>query len=119
MNKIKFILLLILSNSCSPLIENGIIVEIENNSKLSVIGVQFYTTEKLITLDFDKIKPEETMSGFLSMKNNKSDGGYVLDFIGANGEKEHTVVGYYTNGGSLDRKVKFTIETKKTLVKFD
>ena len=52
------------------------------------------------------------------MTKNKSDGSYSLRFTRANGKKEVSVVGYYTNGGSLDKWVVFNVKKDSTFVKF-
>ena len=58
------------------------------------------------------------MTEFLSMKKNKSDGAYSLTFNRANGKKEISGGGYYTNGGSLDHWVDFNIKKDTTIVNF-
>ncbi|WP_338359021.1 hypothetical protein [Yeosuana marina] len=70
-------------------------------------------------LEFDKIEPNQTVERFLDMTNNqKGDGAYGLIFERENGKKEQTVGGYYTNGGSLDRKVECEIKNDTILMKF-
>ena len=96
---------------------NGIKFKIENNSEQTISNVKFYTSEKLIISEFDKIKPNETISDFLSMKNNKSDGEYIMEFTRENGIKEKSNGGYYTNGGALDRWIEFDVKSDTTFVK--
>jgi len=122
-NKLLYFLmvfiLLLTSNSCHLIGRgNGIDFEIKNNSELPITNVKFYTTEKLKIVEFDKIEPNERVSDFLSMTYNKSDGAYVLEYTRSDGKKENYRDGYYTNGGALDRWVKFNIESDTALVKF-
>jgi len=95
-------------NSCK-FKEKGISFVIQNESKYKLEKVRFSTSENLAVMKFEKIEPKESVSDFLSMKENKSDGTYVLEFK-RNGKKETKNCGYYTNGGALDTKVKFEIE---------
>ena len=98
--------------------ENGIEMEIKNNSNETITNVEFTTTEPLEVIEIDKIEPNQTVTEFLSMKKNKSDGGYSLTFTRKNGKIENSGGGYYTNGGSLDRWIKFEVENDTTKVKF-
>ncbi len=75
------------------------------------------TSENLAELKFDIIKPNGNVSDFLTMKDNKSDGDYVLEFT-RNGKMETKGYGYYTNGGALDRWVKFEIDNDTITQKF-
>ena len=118
MKKLIAIALILNLNSCFMFRENGIKVEIENNSNEPISNVEFTTSENLEVIEIDKIEPHETVNEFLSMTKNKSDGSYWLSFTRANGKKEFSGGGYYTNGGSLDRWVEFNVETDTVLVKF-
>ena len=69
-------------------------------------------------MEFDKIKPNQSVADFLSMKNNKHDGSYTLEFTRFNGIKESRGFGYYTNGGALDRWVEFEIQNDTITRKF-
>jgi hypothetical protein len=111
------ILILILS-SCDSNKGKGIKFEIRNNSDQEIAKVKFYTSEKLTIAEFDKIEPNESVSDFLTMKSNRSDGNYVLEFTRADEKKEIISCGYYTNGGSLNNKVKFEIKKDTTLSTF-
>ena len=99
--------------------ENGIEMKIKNDSSEPITNVEFTTTEKLEVINIDRIEPNESVTEFLSMRKNKSDGGYSLTFTRANGKKEISGGGYYTNGGSLDHWVDFIVENDTTVVKFD
>ncbi len=99
--------------------ENGIEVKIKNNSSEPITNVEFTTTEKIEIIKIDRIEPNKSVTDFLSMKRNKTDGGYSLTFTRANGKKENSGDGYYTNGGSLDHWVDFEVENDTVIVKFD
>ena len=118
MKKLIIILTLLSLNSCFLLKENGINIEIKNKSNFPIENVKFYTSEKLTDIKFDKIEPNQTVENFLSMKDNKIDGSYILEFNRIGGVKEYSGGGYYTNGGSLDELVQFEIQKDTTLVKF-
>ncbi|GAA4959461.1 hypothetical protein [Algibacter aquimarinus] len=112
------VFLLLFTNSCYLLKENGIEIEIKNNNDSPITDIKFYTSEKLDILEFSKLKPNESFSKFLSMKKNTSDGSYILSFTREDGKIEHLKTGYYTNGGALDRWVRFNVEKDTTLVKY-
>jgi len=112
------ITLLLLVSSCFLINENGIDFKIKNNSDLPITNIKFYTTEKLVILKIDKIESNDSISEFLSMKNNKSDGEYILEFTRADGVIETKRCGYYTNGSALDKWVKFNVEKDTTFIKF-
>jgi len=118
MRKLTVVILIFTLSSCYLLKENGIDVEIVNNSNSTITNIKFTTSERLEFVEIEKIKPNETISEFLSMKYNKSDGGYFIEFTRADGKMEKSGGGYYTNGGSLDRWVKFEIQNDTTYVKF-
>ena len=99
--------------------KNGIEMEIKNNSNQPITDVEFTTSERLEIIKIDRIEPNESVTEFLSMDQNKSDGFYWLSFTRPNGEKEISGGGYYTNGGSLDHWVDFIVENDTTIVKFD
>ena len=118
MKKLIVIITLLTFSSCFLLKENGIDVEIKNNSDLPIENVKFYTSEKLNVIKFDKIEPNQTVKNFLSMKDNQIDGSYTLEYNRVGGEKEYSGGGYYTNGGSLNELVQFEVKKDTTLVKF-
>lgn len=111
MKHIIFGILILTLNSCH-VIEKGnrIKFTIENKSDFPIENIKFTTSENLAELNFDKIEPNENVSKFLTMKDNKSDGNYVLEFTRVNGEKESQGYGYYSNGAALDNWVKFEIK---------
>ncbi len=103
-------------NSCYLFKENGIGVVIKNNSKKLISNVKVTTSENLNSVDIIQIGPGENISDFLSMKNNQSDGSYVLEFTRQNGTKETIGAGYYTNGGSLNSRITFEIDKDTAFV---
>ncbi len=106
-------------NSCFMFKENGIEMKIQNDSSEPITNVKFTTTEKLDVIRIDRIEPNKSVTEFLSMRKNKTDGDYSLTFTRADGKKEKSGGGYYTNGGSLDHWVDFTVKNDTTIVKFD
>lgn len=111
-------ILILTLNSCHLIGKgNGIEFTIENKSDFPIENVRFSTSENLAELKFDKIKPNRDISEFLTMKNNKSDGNYVLEFT-QNGKKKTQGYGYYTNGGALDKWVEFEIKNDTVTQKF-
>ncbi len=103
-------------SSCN-LSKSGIEVTIENKSDFTIENLIFSTSENLAELKFDKIEPNENVSDFLTMKDNKIDGSYVLKFT-QNGKKKTQHYGYYTNGGTLDKWVEFKIKNDTVIRKF-
>ncbi len=117
MKKIFFGILILTLISCNYG-KNGITAEIKNSSDKTIQNVIF-SSDKNTKLEFDKIEPNQTVKKFLDMTNNqKGDGAYGLSFERENGKEEHTGGGYYTNGGSLDRKVKCEIKNDTILINF-
>ncbi len=94
-------------------------MKIKNYSGEPIANVEFATTEKLDVLKIHQIEPYESVTEFLSMRNNKSDGAYSLTFTRANGKKEISIAGYYTNGGSLNHRVDVIVKNDTTNMKFD
>ena len=118
MKKLIAIILLLSLNSCYLLKKNGIEFTIENKSDFPIESVKFSTSEKLAVIVFDRIEPNQSVAEFLTMKNNKHDGSYTLEFTRSNGIKESRGFGYYTNGGALDRWVEFEIQNDTITRKF-
>ena len=84
MKKLIAMILLLSLNSCYLIKENGIQFTIENKSDFLIENVKFSTSEKLTIMEFDKIEPNQSVADFLSMKNNKHDGSYTLEFTRSN-----------------------------------
>jgi hypothetical protein len=119
MKKLLALTLILSLNSCFFYKKDGIEMKIKNNSSEPITNVEFTTTEKLEVIKIDRIEPNKSVTEFLSMRKNKSDGAYSLTFTRASGKKEISGGGYYTNGGSLDHWVDFIIENDTIIVKFD
>jgi len=119
MRKLAILLIALTFNSCFFNKKNGIEVKIKNVSNQPISNVEFTTSEKLNSVKFNKIEPNKSVMGFLSMKKNKTDGSYLLKFDRSNGEKQVKGGGYYTNGTSLDHWVDFIIKNDTIIVNFD
>ncbi|WP_405202163.1 hypothetical protein [Dokdonia sp. LLG6352-1] len=119
MKKLLALILIFTLNSCFFYKKDGIEMKIKNDSSEPIANVEFTTTEKLEVIKIDRIEPNESVTEFLSMRKNKSDGAYSLTFTRASGKKEISGGGYYTNGGSLDHWVDFIVENDTIIVKFD
>lgn len=118
MNKIFIGILILTLNSCQFIGKGkGIEFTIENKSDFQIENVKFSTSENLAEFKFDNIKPNENVSSFLTMKDNKNDGNYVLEFT-RNGKKVTRGYGYYTNGGALDKWVEFKIQNDTVIQNF-
>ena len=118
MKKLTIIILVLTLNSCSLFKKNGIEFKIENKSDFTIENVKFSTSEKIEIIEFNKIEPSESVSGFLSMKNNKIDGNYTLEFTRANKIKESKAYGYYSNGSAHYDWVEFEIKNDTINQKF-
>lgn len=119
MKKLLVFTLILTLSACAFYKKDGIEMKIKNYSSEPITNVEFTTTEKLEVIKIDRIEPNESVTEFLSMRKNKSDGAYSLTFTRASGKKEISGGGYYTNGGSLDNWVDFIVENDTTIVKFD
>ncbi|MGZ5511474.1 MAG: hypothetical protein ACXWFC_13535 [Nitrososphaeraceae archaeon] len=98
--------------------ENGVNFSIENKSDHPVENVRFTTSEYLHELKFKIINPNEKVSGFLNMEQNRSDGSYVIEFTGKGEKKVAKGFGYYTNGGALEKWAKFQIKNDTVISEF-
>ena len=115
MKKYIFALFLIFSISC--LYEgNGIDYLIKNTSEHPVTKVKFYTSERVNIAVVDSINAQGRSSGWLSMKKNKGDGNYILEFQRHNGKIEKHSGGYYTNK-AISRFIEFEIQNDTVLFK--
>ena len=115
MKKLTIFFLILAFNSCYLVKENKIQFTIENKSDFIIKNVSFTTSEKLTFMKFKKIEPNESVDGFLSMKNNKTDGSYILEFTRSNGIKESRSFGYYSNGKATYRE-SVVLEIKDKIV---
>lgn len=115
MKKILLASILITINSCY-LFKSGLNFEIYNNSNSKVENIKFYTSEKLNFTKIDKIESKNKIMNFLSMRNNKADGHYILEFNRKDGRKEKIQAGYYTNGSCLNNSITFEIQKDTTYI---
>ena len=118
MKKLLLIIVILTLNSCFVFEENGIEIKIKNTSREPITDVEVTTSEKLEVIKIGRIEPEENVSEFLSMRNNKTDGGYILTFTRVDGKTEMRKDGYYTNGGPLNSWIKFNVKSDTILVEF-
>lgn len=119
MKIILFGILILTLNSCHLIRKEDVIkFMIKNNSDFPIENVRFTTSENLAEFKFDKIKPNESVSDFLTMKENKSDGSYMLEFNRMNGKEESKAYGYYTNGGTLDSWIELEIKNDTIIPKY-
>ena len=117
MKKVWTLTLLLWYCACHFPKENGVNIRIKNDSDLPITNLKFYTSEKLDSVRFNKIEARKSRTGFLSMKNNKTDGSYVLELTRDDETNDSYSGGYYTNGGSLENKV--IIEVKQDTAIFE
>ncbi|MBT8245147.1 hypothetical protein [Winogradskyella sp.] len=103
--------------SCFPLKKDGTDIIIENKTNSTLKNITITTSEMVRTIYVDSIDKEKSLTKFLSMKNNKTDGTYIISYE-INDITKQVKNGYYTNGGSLNSSIKFIIEKDTTLVKF-
>ena len=118
MKKVILLTVLLTLNSCYLFKEKGIDFKIVNNSEMEISDVKFYTSEQLNKVEFDSIAANKSVSDFLSMKDNQSDGSYILEFTRADSKKEIQSAGYYTNGGSINSWIRFEVKSDTILVKY-
>jgi len=118
MKKILLIYLLFIVVSCNFL-KDGIEIEISNNSKVPLKNLKFSTSENKEVLTFKELKSGEKINEFLSMKDNKTDGSFSLEFTNQKGEIKKLTAGYYSNGKPLDNKIIFMIQNDTTLIKIN
>ncbi len=119
MRIIKFLVVFIILVSCVELKENGINVIIENETDYELKNITFHTSEKVALLLINNIKPNRSSETFYLMKEHKMDGHYILNFTKNDTVSKSIDVGYYTNGFSLDDRVKFIIKKDTILTDFD
>lgn len=118
MKKTVLSLTMLVLMSCQIFKERGVHIKIVNHTDGPITKVIISTSEKLDHITLDTLSPNESNSNFLSMKNNKTDGSYTLEYELQDGSKINDNHGYYTNGGALDEWIRFDIKNDTTLVKF-
>ncbi len=110
--------MVMLFTACRDLTKGkGIEVQVSNQSGSLVSEVSVSTSEKLDSLVFPAIKNSNERSGRLSMKDNRTDGSYVLRFKRSDGNYHTLSCGYFTNGAPMDLAVSYIIDNDTVLVK--
>ena len=94
--------------SCNYL-KKGVEVKIDNNSNETITDIVFTTSENLETIEFESIDTNKSVKGFLSMKENKVDGSYLIKLTRKNGKIESKKIGYYSNGVPLNEIIEIKI----------
>lgn len=112
-----FVYVLILL-SCSQHTDKGIEVTVKNSSSSTIHDIEIGTSEKLSTINDVTLNPGKKKSFFLSMKENKTDGFYSIQFTLPDGRKENIAAGYYTNGAPMEKSMYIDIQSDTTLVTF-
>ncbi len=123
MLKILYALLIFTLISCQPVSkEKRIRFFIVNKSEAPIKNVRLTTSEHLsehlYEAKFQILGPEEKVSGFLIMQENRSDGCYLLAFTREGEKQVIKCFGYYTNGAPLEKWVKFQIKNDTVIEKF-
>ncbi|GMN09227.1 hypothetical protein MTsPCn9_03170 [Croceitalea sp. MTPC9] len=118
MKKLLLLCILLFLSSCFLFQEKGIDYKVINNSSYTITNVKISTSEHLDSVTYDSIAPNESREGFLSMKNNKSDGSYMLSYTKADGNIVAEEAGYYTNGSALDDWIRFEVTNDTTRITF-
>lgn len=95
--------------SCNS-INNTVEISIINNSDKIIKNVKCYTSESKEGVTFALLNPYEKADKHLSMKKNKTDGNYILEFTNENGETIKHIDSYYTNGKTLSNTIIFEIQ---------
>jgi hypothetical protein len=95
----------------------GIDVQVSNESGSIISAVCFTTSERVDSLQLGELKNRQSVTGWLSMQANKTDGSYVLRFK-LNGKKRSLSGGYYTNGGPLHSSVNYVVKSDTILTQF-
>lgn len=94
--------------SCNYL-KKGVEVKIDNNSDEKITDIVFTTSENLESIEFESIDTNKSVKGFLSMKENKVDGTYLIKFTRKNGKIESKEISYFSNGIPLEEIIEIKI----------
>ena len=111
------ILPFLILTSCSQ-IRNEIEVSVINKSNFSLKNIKCYTSENKEFVFFNEILINEEKSKFLSMKGNKKDGHYIIEFSNENGDYQKHEDGYFTNGFPLGQLIEFEIQNDTVIFKY-
>ena len=118
MKKRNALILLFIFTSCKSNEEKGIMFRIQNESDTPISTIIFTTSEELNSAEFDVIEKTKSITGFLSIRDNKTDGNYVLQFTRADGKMTVQDYAYYSNGMPFDPWATFQIKNDTVVAKF-
>nr|WP_321236227.1 hypothetical protein [uncultured Psychroserpens sp.] len=118
MKKIILLLAISIVYSCAFFDDNGIDFTVKNASDGPISNLSFSTSEFIEKKTYKLLENDQHHSGFLSMKDNKSDGSYIVTFSRANGIRESINFGYYSNGICLNEWIAIDIKTDTVLTSF-
>jgi hypothetical protein len=113
-----YLVYVIILLSCKHLTEKGIQVTVKNSSSSTINEIEIGTSEKLATINYVKLNPGKEKNTLLTMKDNKTDGTYSIQYTLPDGKKENINAGYYTNGAPLEGSMFIDIKSDTTLVTF-
>lgn len=96
---------------CNQHNEEGIIVEVVNKTNNIIKVANFRASGFNNDLVFNNIQINSTIAGFYNMSDSTvhADGSYQIEISNDLGEIQRVHGGYFTNGGPLDRKVRYTV----------
>ncbi|THD68962.1 hypothetical protein E7Z59_01110 [Robertkochia marina] len=115
MKKILLLILLLSFSSCL-LIQDGIRIQVENNSDDVITEVKFFTSDSARSTGKLQLGPGDYFMDFHDMSHDQSDGNYKLQFKRIDGEVINIPHGYYTNGGALESRLIFDIKNDTVIV---
>jgi hypothetical protein len=99
-------------------IQENPVITISNNTEINYDSIKVYSTPNFPTI-FRNLGSKETMDGQILFDNkNTSDGAYTIQIYENGIIIRHESFGYYTNGRSLNRKIKVVIEPDTLKVSF-
>lgn len=114
------ILFIILLNSCDSLSTGSktIDVEVENKSGGKISNIKISTSEDLEKTDIAELANDTKVSKKLSLKDNKADGSYSIEFTRENGKTDKKQGGYYSNGKALEKTMSISIQKDSVIFNF-
>lgn len=118
MKKLLIGIIVLTLASCAE-IRGGVDVKINNNSDFTITDIMFSTSENLENLKFESLESNKSVKGFLSMKENKFDGTYIINFTRENGIVESEKLSYYSNGIPLENLIEINIENDSVIQKIE
>lgn len=116
-NSFAFLILFQLLISCN-FINNGVDFKVSNKSNDIISNIKLKTSEKLDSVLIEKLEKNKTENKFLSLKNNKYDGHYIIEFERNNLKKNYSF-GYYTNGSNIENAIIIEITKDSINIPFE